>query len=41
MTAVRNVAVFVGSLRKASINREMAHVLTNLAPASLRLDMSR
>jgi chromate reductase len=33
----RKVAVLVGSLRKASFNRRMAHALTKLAPATLTL----
>lgn len=33
----RTVAVIVGSLRKASFNRRMAHALTALAPANLKL----
>jgi len=33
----RTVAVIVGSLRKASFNRRMAHALAALAPANLRL----
>ena len=32
-----NVAVIVGSLRKASINRQIAHALVELAPAQLKL----
>ena len=32
-----NVAVIVGSLRKASINRQVAHALAELAPAQLKL----
>ena len=36
MTAVRNVAVMVGSLRKDSINRKVALALVALAPESLR-----
>lgn len=32
----KNVAVIVGSLRKASLNRKMAHALIALAPPSLR-----
>jgi chromate reductase len=35
----RNVAVLVGSLRKASFNRRMAHALTKLAPESLKLSI--
>jgi chromate reductase len=37
MKSEYSVAVVVGSLRKDSINRKMAHALTALAPASLRL----
>jgi chromate reductase len=33
----RNVAVVVGSLRKASFNRRMAHALAKLAPDNLKL----
>ena len=36
VTAVRNVAVLVGSLRKDSINRKVAHALVALAPEQLR-----
>jgi chromate reductase len=34
-----NVCVFVGSLRKDSINRKVANALTVLAPATLKLAM--
>ncbi len=34
-----DVAVFVGSLRKDSFNRKMAHVLATLAPPTLRLEI--
>ncbi len=34
-----SVAVFVGSLRKASFNRKIAHALIGLAPDSLRLEI--
>jgi len=37
MSTTRNVAVFVGSLRKDSYNRKMAKALIELAPASLKL----
>jgi chromate reductase, NAD(P)H dehydrogenase (quinone) len=37
MTAVRNVAVIVGSLRKDSLNRKMAQALAAMAPSSLKL----
>lgn len=39
MSAVRNVAVLVGSLRKDSINRKVAHALAELAPPSLKLEI--
>jgi chromate reductase len=35
----RKVAVLVGSLRKQSFNRKMAHVLQALAPKSLELEI--
>ncbi len=35
--ATRNVAVFVGSLRKDSLNRKTANALIELAPAELKL----
>ena len=34
-----NVAVIVGSLRKASLNRRIAHALAELAPAQLELEI--
>jgi chromate reductase len=34
-----SVAVLVGSLRKASFNRKIAHVLIGLAPESLKLEI--
>ncbi len=37
MGATRNVAVLVGSLRKDSLNRKMAHALIRVAPAELAL----
>lgn len=37
MSHVYTVAVLVGSLRKDSINRKIAHALSELAPASLKL----
>ncbi len=37
MDAVRDVAVLVGSLRKASVSRRLALALAALAPPSLRL----
>src|SRR4051812_33753446 len=39
MSSVRNVAVLVGSLRKASLNRKVATQLAMLAPASLKLEI--
>jgi len=39
MSAVRDVAVIVGSLRKDSINRKVAHALVELAPPSLKLEI--
>jgi chromate reductase len=39
MDRVRDVAVLVGSLRKTSLNRMVAHALTEVAPAALKLDM--
>lgn len=37
MDAVRKVAVFVGSLRKESLNRRVANTLIELAPSALKL----
>ncbi len=39
MSAVRDIAVLVGSLRKDSINRKVAHALAELAPPSLKLEI--
>lgn len=39
MSKVHSVAVLVGSLRKASINRKLAMALAELAPPSLQLDI--
>lgn len=39
MTAPRDIAVLVGSLRKESLNRKTAHTLIELAPKSLRLEI--
>jgi chromate reductase, NAD(P)H dehydrogenase (quinone) len=39
MSTERHVAVFVGSLRKESFNRKLAHALIELAPASLKLEI--
>jgi chromate reductase len=34
-----NIGVLVGSLRKQSLNRKMAHALKGLAPAALKLEI--
>jgi chromate reductase len=39
MDKVQDVAVLVGSLRKDSINRKVAHALADLAPATLKLSI--
>ncbi|WP_085639805.1 MULTISPECIES: NADPH-dependent FMN reductase [unclassified Pseudomonas] len=39
MSNVYNVAVVVGSLRKASLNRKVALALAGLAPANLKLNI--
>ncbi|HJT97342.1 MAG TPA: NAD(P)H-dependent oxidoreductase, partial [Rhodanobacteraceae bacterium] len=39
MGTPRDIAVFVGSLRKASLNRKMAHALADVAPDSLKLEI--
>jgi chromate reductase, NAD(P)H dehydrogenase (quinone) len=39
MSTTRNVAVFVGSLRKESLNRKLANALISLAPQSLKLSI--
>lgn len=39
MSTARDVAVLVGSLRKESYNRKIAHVLAKLAPATLKLSI--
>jgi chromate reductase len=39
MNDMRDVAVLVGSLRAASLNRKMAHAMAELAPASLSLEI--
>jgi chromate reductase, NAD(P)H dehydrogenase (quinone) len=39
MTTARRVAVLVGSLRKESLNRKVAHVLTDLASGLLALEI--
>ena len=39
MSTQRDVAVFVGSLRKDSLNRKMAHALADLAPEGFHLEI--
>ena len=39
MSATRNVAILVGSLRKDSLNRKLANALIAMAPASLKLQI--
>ena len=39
MSKTHNVAVLVGSLRKDSFNRKIAHALAKLAPSSLKLSI--
>jgi len=39
MATTRNVAVLVGSLRKASLNRKLALALAKLAPPTLKLSI--
>jgi chromate reductase len=39
MSTTRNVAVFVGSLRKESLNRKLANALIAMAPAPLKLEI--
>jgi chromate reductase len=39
MKNILNVAIIVGSLRKASFNRKVAHALIELAPAELKLEI--
>ncbi|HEY5047255.1 MAG TPA: NAD(P)H-dependent oxidoreductase [Rhizomicrobium sp.] len=39
MDKIQDVAVIVGSLRKDSINRKVAHALAELAPAGLKLSI--
>src|SRR6059036_275564 len=39
MSTTRDVAVFVGSLRKESFNRKMANALVAIAPAPLKLEI--
>jgi chromate reductase len=39
MSTTRDVAVFVGSLRKESFNRKLANALVAMAPAPLKLEV--
>jgi chromate reductase len=39
MAENKNVAIFVGSLRKESLNRKLAHALTRMAPESLKMEI--
>ncbi len=39
MSTPKSVAVLVGSLRKDSLNRKIAHVLSSLAPAECKLEI--
>jgi chromate reductase, NAD(P)H dehydrogenase (quinone) len=39
MSTPKDIAVLVGSLRKESFNRKMAHVLAELAPPTLKLEI--
>jgi chromate reductase len=39
MSTTRDIAVLVGSLRKESFNRKMAHTLIALAPSELKLEI--
>jgi len=39
MDKVRDVAVIVGSMRKGSINRHVANALSEVAPASMKLNI--
>jgi chromate reductase len=39
MGTPRDIAVIVGSLRSASLNRKVAHTLIEIAPAPLRLEI--
>ncbi|HET6374579.1 MAG TPA: hypothetical protein VFF88_00885 [Methylocella sp.] len=40
MSELQDVAVFVGSLRKDSINRKLALALAGLAPPALKLTIA-
>ena len=39
MDSAYKVAVLIGSLRKASLNRKLAHALSNLAPDRMKLEI--
>jgi chromate reductase len=39
MSIIRDIALIVGSLRKDSLNRKLAHALIELAPPSLKLEI--
>src|SRR3954451_1634337 len=39
MDTTRDIAVIVGSLRKESLNRKVAHAVAELAPANLKLSI--
>jgi chromate reductase len=39
MSTTKNVAIFVGSLRKESLNRKLANALIAMAPESLKLEI--
>jgi chromate reductase len=39
MSKTRNVAIFVGSLRKESLNRKLANALIKMAPPSLKMEI--
>lgn len=39
MSTPKNVAIFVGSLRKESLNRKMANALIAIAPPSLKMEI--
>ncbi|MEN3292689.1 MAG: hypothetical protein V7642_1942 [Burkholderiales bacterium] len=39
MSKTQNVAIFVGSLRKESLNRKLANALIKMAPPSLKMEI--
>jgi chromate reductase len=39
MAAQKNVAIFIGSLRKESLNRKLANALIKMAPQSLKMEI--